>query len=77
MCGQLNLVCFDKVEHLSLQSVFLRVKETWVCVLHMHGLSAPSDWDPDGGRPGPLGCSQSVVWEVRESHFPPAADKKS
>lgn len=47
MCGQLNLVCFDKVEQLSLQSVFHKVKETWVRVLHMHCLSAPSDWDPD------------------------------
>lgn len=31
MCGQLNLVCFDKVEQLWLQSVFHKVKETWVC----------------------------------------------
>lgn len=28
MCGQLNLVCFDKVEQLSLQSGFHKVKKT-------------------------------------------------
>lgn len=38
MCGQLNLVCFDKVEQLLLQSVLHKMKETWLCVLHMFTL---------------------------------------